>query len=193
METPKQSTSAENMKNHAKTLPRVFFSGKHIYSTSENLILGLTMGDDEYHKELETLRKRRIEELRSSHLSNTPINKEELIMSEAGADWPGEPVNVSDSEFNEFIGKYPYVIVDCWAPWCGPCRMLGPVIDELAGDYKGKIVFGKLNTDENQATAMTHGIMSIPTLLFFKDGQLVDKTMGAMPKDALEPKIQSHL
>ena len=154
------------------------------------------MNDDGYNKELETLRERRMEELRASANAQDTSdlkNQEELKMSEAGADWPGEPVNVSDSEFNGFIGKYPYVIVDCWAPWCGPCRMLGPVIDELAGDYKGKIVFGKLNTDENQATAMAHGIMSIPTLLFFKNGELVDKTMGAMPKEALEPKIQSHL
>ncbi len=150
------------------------------------------MNDDDYNTKLETLRKRRMEELTTHHVRET-TNLEELKMSDAGADWPGEPVNVSDSEFNEFIGKYPYVIIDCWAPWCGPCRILGPVIDELAGDYKGKIVFGKLNTDENQATAMTHGIMSIPTLLFFKNGELVDKTMGAMPKTALEPKIQSHL
>ena len=114
-------------------------------------------------------------------------------MTEAATEWPGKPINISDSNFKEFITKYPYVIVDCWAPWCGPCRMIGPVIEELAGDYKGKVVFGKLNTDENQATAMNLGIMSIPTLLFFKDGQLVDKTLGAMPRQALEPKIQSHL
>ena len=114
-------------------------------------------------------------------------------MSETESDWPGEPMNVSDSEFKDFIGKYSYVIVDCWAPWCAPCRMLGPVIEELARDYKGKIAFAKLNTDENQATAMAHGIMSIPTLLFFKDGKLVDKTLGAMPRQALEPKVQSHL
>ena len=131
----------------------------------------------------------------SHHSQDAPNseNKEELKMSETGEDWPGKPVEVSDSDFKEFIGKYPYVIVDCWAPWCGPCRMLGPVIDELAGDYVGKIAFAKLNTDENQATAMAHGIMSIPTLLFFKNGELVDKTMGAMPKAALEPKVQSHL
>ena len=153
------------------------------------------MNDDKYDKELETLRKRRLEELKASNALETPDSedKEELKMSETGADWPDKPVNVTDSDFKEVIGKYPYVIVDCWAPWCGPCRMLGPVIEELAGDYKGKIVFGKLNTDENQATAMAHGIMSIPTLLFFKNGELVDKTMGAMPKAALEPKIQSHL
>ncbi len=114
-------------------------------------------------------------------------------MTETENDWPHAPVNITDSSFNEFTGKYPYVIVDCWAPWCGPCRILGPVIDELAGDYQGKVAFGKLNTDDNQATAMTHGIMSIPTLLFFKDGQLVDKTMGAMPKSDLASKIQQHL
>ncbi len=157
--------------------------------------MGLTLNDDKYDKELETLRKRRLEELQTSNAQETPDSddKEELKMSETGADWPDKPENVTDGNFNEFIGKYPYVIVDCWAPWCGPCRMIGPVIEELAGDYKGKIVFGKLNTDENQATAMAHGIMSIPTLLFFKNGELVDKTMGAMPKAALEPKIQSHL
>ena len=151
------------------------------------------MNDEVFDEELEALRKRRMEELRANNASNNSNIKEELKMSDSGADWPGEPVNVSDSEFKEFIGKYPYVIVDCWAPWCGPCRMLGPVIDELAGDYKGKIVFGKLNTDENQATAMSLGIMSIPTLLFFKNGELVDRTMGALPKSALEPKVQSHL
>lgn len=114
-------------------------------------------------------------------------------MSETGNDWPGTPVNINDSNFKEFVSKYPYVIVDFWAPWCGPCKMLGPVIEEMAGDYKGKIVFGKLNTDENQATAMAHGIMSIPTLLFFKDGKLVDKTMGAVPRAQLEPRVKNHL
>ena len=153
------------------------------------------MNDDNYDKELETLRKKRLEELRVANTQNTstPEIMEELKMSVTDENWPGIPVNVTDSNFKEFIGKYPYVIVDCWAPWCGPCRMLGPVIDELAGDYAGKVVFAKLNTDENQATSMAHGIMSIPTLLFFKNGELIDKTMGAMPKAALVPKIQSHL
>ncbi|MFO7618513.1 MAG: thioredoxin [Thermoplasmata archaeon] len=107
--------------------------------------------------------------------------------------WPSAPVSVSDSEFQDFVKKYPRAIVDCWAPWCGPCRMLGPVIDDLSKSFQGKVAFGKLNTDENQKTAMTFGIMSIPTLLFFKDGELVDKSVGAPPRPALEAKINSFL
>jgi len=114
-------------------------------------------------------------------------------MSETSEEWPGAPVKISDNEFADFISKYPYVIVDCWAPWCGPCRILGPVIDELAKDYQNQVVFGKLNTDENQTTASAHGIMSIPTLLFFKNGEMVDRVSGAMPRDALEPKVKEHL
>jgi thioredoxin 1 len=114
-------------------------------------------------------------------------------MTDTEIDWPGEPVAVSDSDFKDVTAKYPYVIVDCWAPWCAPCRMVGPIIEELARDYKGQIVFGKLNTDENQATAIAHGIMSIPTMLFFKNGELVDKVIGAMPRQALEPKVKAHL
>ena len=178
-----------------KKLVRDIFSGKHIYPTNETLISGLTLNDDKYDKELETLRRRRLEELKASNARETHNTeyKEELKMSETGIDWPDKPVDVSDGDFKEFIGKYPYVIVDCWAPWCGPCRMVGPVVEELAGDYKGRIAFAKLNTDENQAIAMTYGIMSIPTLLFFKNGELIDKSIGAMPKAALEPKVQSHL
>lgn len=108
-------------------------------------------------------------------------------------EWPSGPVSVNDTEFQDFIKKYPHAIVDCWAPWCGPCRMLGPVVDELATQFQGKVAFGKLNTDESQATAMSFGIMSIPTLLFFKNGELVDKTMGAMPKQTLELKIRTFI
>lgn len=111
----------------------------------------------------------------------------------ADKDWPSQPVNVNDNEFQDFVNKYSKVIIDCWAPWCGPCRMLGPVISELAGAYKGKIAFGKLNTDDSQATAMSFGIQSIPTLLFFKDGKLVGREVGAMPRQTLEPKIKAIL
>ncbi|UCE16437.1 MAG: thioredoxin [Candidatus Bathyarchaeota archaeon] len=104
-----------------------------------------------------------------------------------------KPVEVTDETFKETIHNHPLVVVDCWAPWCGPCRMVAPVIEELAQDYAGKILFGKLNVDENPKVAMQYQTMSIPTLLVFKNGKLVDRIVGAMPRQMLEPKITHHL
>jgi thioredoxin 1 len=107
--------------------------------------------------------------------------------------WPAEPVVIGDDSFEEFVGKYPKVVVDCWAPWCGPCRMLSPTVDALAKDMKGNVVFGKLNTDENPQTSEKHRISSIPTLLLFKDGKLVDKMIGAAPRTMVEQQIKKAL
>jgi thioredoxin 1 len=93
----------------------------------------------------------------------------------------------------EVVRKNPLVVVDCWAPWCGPCYMVAPVVEELARDHAGKILFGKLNVDENRRTAMQYQIMSIPTMLVFKNGKLVDRIIGAMPRQMLEPKITRYL
>lgn len=105
----------------------------------------------------------------------------------------GKPIEITDRNFQEIITKNNLVIVDCWAPWCGPCKMIAPSIDELAKRYAGKVVFAKLNTDDNQETAIKFGIMAIPTLLFFKGGKLVDKTVGALPKNAIEGQVKKHL
>ena len=123
--------------------------------------------------ELENIRKKKMEE---------------LMMS---ADMPDKPIEVTDANFEDTIKKYPVVVVDCWAPWCGPCRMLGPTIDELAGEYQGKVVFGKLNTDDNRDVPMKYGIMSIPTLLFFVNGEHVDTAVGALPKANLQELLNS--
>jgi thioredoxin 1 len=100
----------------------------------------------------------------------------------------------TDSNFDyEVINADLPVLVDFWAPWCGPCRMVAPVVEEIANEYHGKIKVVKLNTDDNQNVAIRYGIRSIPTLGIFKDGKVVDAIIGAVPKKHLEDKIKPHL
>ena len=98
-------------------------------------------------------------------------------------------VNLSDDSFDEFIKKNPHVIIDFWAAWCGPCRMLAPVISEIADEHKD-VAVGKVNVDENQSTASKYSIMSIPTILFFKNGKMVSSVVGAVPKQIIENEIK---
>jgi thioredoxin 1 len=134
--------------------------------------------------ELEELKKRRLEQLKKRYMAGGKNMEENL---------PGTPIKITDADIDEHVKKYDTVVVDCWAPWCGPCRMVGPVIEELAKEMQGKIVFGKLNVDENPATSTKHQIMSIPTLLVFKNGTIVDRLIGAMPKDMLKQKLDSYI
>ncbi len=109
------------------------------------------------------------------------------LISAPGASVPaaeakdGEVAQVTDASFDSFVGGEGYALVDCWAPWCGPCRRMGPIVDELAKISKGEIRVGKLDTDENQATAMRFNISSIPRLLIFKNGTHVDTIVGLTP------------
>ena len=104
------------------------------------------------------------------------------------------PVDITDQTFQKEVLFYPgSVLVDCWAPWCGPCRMVAPVLDQLAKEYASRIKFAKLNTDENQRIAAQFSIQSIPTLLFFKGGKLVNRQVGALPKGEIERHLQSIL
>ena len=136
------------------------------------------MAEDE---ELEELRQKKLEELKRQ-------KQEETVPLSTGV-----TVEVTDQNFAGTINRQGLVVIDCWAVWCSPCRMLSPIIEELARDYAGKIFFGKLNVDQNHETAIEHQIMSIPTILVFKDGKLVDRIVGLMPRKLLEPKIIQHL
>jgi thioredoxin 1 len=103
-------------------------------------------------------------------------------------------LQLTDEDFeSKVIESELPVLVDFWAPWCGPCRMLSPVVEELSKDYEGRVVFAKMNTDECPATPGQFGIMSIPSLLLFKDGELVDRAVGARPKKALQEWIDGAL
>ncbi len=99
---------------------------------------------------------------------------------------------VTDETFDAFVKESPVAVVDCWAAWCGPCRFLSPLIEELAREHSD-VSFGKLNVDKNRKVPVRFGIMSIPTLLYFKDGSLVDKTIGALPKEAIENRLKRIL
>lgn len=98
---------------------------------------------------------------------------------------------LNEKQFDEFVKQNGVVLVDCWAPWCGPCRRMGPVIDELAAELDGKVAVAKLNTDENQAVAMAMGINAIPTLLFFKDGVQKESLVGLRAKEEIISYIDS--
>ena len=105
----------------------------------------------------------------------------------------GKAIVINDANFDEIINSDKPVLVDFWAEWCGPCKMIGPVVEELAGDYEGRAVIGKLNVDENPTVTARFGVRSIPTLLVFKGGQIVDKQIGAVPKSVLAQKLQAQV
>ena len=134
-------------------------------------------------EELEKIRQRKLRQLMKK--TSETGRKEKSAAN--------KPVEVTDATFKETVREHPLVVVDCWASWCGPCHMVAPVVEEMARDYAGKILFGKLNVDENPEVAMEYQVMSIPTLLVFKNGELIDRIIGAMPRQMLEPKITRHL
>jgi len=140
----------------------------------------------EEDKELESIRRKKLRGL----MKNSSVDKSDEEQTKSIVK---EPVEVTDSTFADFIQSNPLVIVDCWAPWCAPCRMVAPIIEEMARDYSGKILFAKLNVDQNMKVTMQYKIMSIPTLLIFKDGKLVDQIIGAMPRRILEDRITRYL
>jgi len=126
--------------------------------------------------ELEQIRERKLRKM-MNQMSTPNIDK---------------PIVVSDRNFDQTVKSYPLLVVDCWAAWCAPCRAIAPMVDEMAKEYTGKVVFGKLNVDENPETAQKFGVMAIPTLLIMKNGQEVDRVVGVLPKNQLEEKVSSY-
>lgn len=103
------------------------------------------------------------------------------------------PITVTDANFNESVKKHSLMVIDCWAPWCGPCRMVTPIIEELAKEHAGEVVFGKLNVDENPEIAKRYNIMGIPTLLIMKNRAEVDRMVGAAPKLLIQNKLKRYI
>jgi len=126
--------------------------------------------------ELEQIREKKVRELKNQ-MSTPKIEK---------------PIVVSDRNFDQTVKNYPLIVVDCWAAWCAPCRAIAPIVEELAKEYSGKVVFGKLNVDENPETAQRYGVMAIPTLLVMKEGKEVDRVVGVLPKNQLEAKVNAY-
>jgi thioredoxin 1 len=104
-----------------------------------------------------------------------------------------DPLNLDDSNFFQTISKFPLLLVDFWAPWCGPCRMMSPLIDQIGKEYMGKLVVGKVNVDENPTISTQFGISSIPTLILFKKGQAVNEIIGSVSKNKIDEMVRMHL
>jgi len=131
--------------------------------------------------ELERIRIRKFE----AFMKSIESRNMELMIS--------EPILVTDTSFDSIVSEHPFLVLDCWAIWCGPCRMITPIVDDLARTYKGKIAFGKLNVDENPKTAIRFNVTSIPTLLLFKEGKLVDRIIGVVPRNDIEAILRKYL
>lgn len=141
-------------------------------------MLASTKLEDE---ELRIINEKRMKELQQI------VNEKELLKNIT------DPIELDDSDFTESINKFPLLLVDFWAPWCGPCRMMSPVIDQVGNEYQGKLVVGKVNVDENPSISRQFGISSIPTLILFKKGQAVNNIVGSVSKSRIDEMVRMHL
>ncbi len=141
------------------------------------------LSESEEELELKRIRAKKMQELMKEAMEK-PAEMQEILNA---------PMLIGDANFDNMVQQYPLIVIDCWAAWCGPCRMIAPIIDELAKYYAGKVVFGKLNVDENPKTAMRFDIMSIPTLLIIKNGKEIDRIIGAVPRQSIEARLRRHM
>jgi thioredoxin 1 len=157
-----------------------------------------SLGEDEEKEkdatdsELEIINRRKLESMMSEIQRRKKIQAESATKSAP----PGpdvKPILLTDANFSSEVSKHHVMVVDFWAPWCGPCRMVGPLIEQLAREYSGMVTFGKLNVDENPVVAGNFGIQSIPTMLVFQNGRAVDGLLGAVPKAEIESVFKPYL
>jgi thioredoxin 1 len=149
-------------------LARIIANSRPIYCMSED-------------KELEAIKQKKLAEL------------QRVASARATMSGLAQPIVLTDSNFASEIAKYPIMLIDFWAPWCGPCKIVGPIIDQLAKEYSGRVVFGKLNVDDSQVVAGSLGIQSIPTMMIIKGGKVADVMVGALPKAQIEMKLNQQL
>jgi len=133
----------------------------------------------EKDSELERIRAGKMRELAAKMKEEKPVGN--------------APIAIDDEHFDETVKKHSLMLIDCWADWCGPCRLLAPTVDELVRDYAGRVTVGKLNVDDNPLTAERFSVMSIPTLLIMKNGVEVDRVVGCVPKELIEERLKKHL
>jgi thioredoxin 1 len=135
----------------------------------------------------------RIEKEMDAELESISAKKKMEVTTKMKDTAGNAPLTLDDAHFNDTVHAHPLMLIDCWAAWCGPCRMIAPVVDELARDYAGQVTVGKLNVDENPKTATAFCIVSIPTLLIMKDGKEADRIIGVVPKKAIQEKLRKYL
>ncbi len=153
--------------------------------------VGLTVVMDKCMKvevqRLESTRDAELEKIRADKLKELAAKMKEEKSS------GNTPIIIDDEHFDETVKKHSLMLVDCWADWCGPCRMIAPTVEELARDYAERVTVGKLDVDDNPQTAERFGVMTIPTLLIMKNGVEVDRIIGAVPKQLIEDRLKKHL
>jgi len=133
-------------------------------------------------------------ETKDEDVENIKKEMVDKMMNKTGSkEYPAEPIEVTDKDFEETIEEYPLVLVDFWAAWCGPCKMMEPILEEIAEDYQGKVVIGKMNVDKNQNIPSRFQVSSIPTMILFKEGEVVEKMIGALGKEQLGQKFEDYL